>query len=85
MNFLSAKLCLATGPLHLARTKGAALLPVFTVRQEPGTLAVTVQSPLAGVDNPEETYESVCQRYARSLEQFVLRYPDQWNPNWSNF
>ncbi len=82
VDFLSTELRLATGPLHLARTANAVLLPVFTIKRETGALAVNVESPLIGGvsgDDREEPYESVIQRYARRLERYVLQYPDQWN------
>jgi lauroyl/myristoyl acyltransferase len=80
VDLLSAKLRLATGPLHLARTMNAVLLPVFTVMRETGTMVVNVESPLmTGGDDQEEPYEAVAQRYARMLEPYLLHYPDQWN------
>ena len=36
--FLNARLVLATGPLAMAWTTGANVLPVFTLRNEPGTI-----------------------------------------------
>jgi len=83
VDFLSTKLRLATAPLHLARTTKAILLPVFTFKRETGVFIVDVQSPLIGEgDNQEEPYKSVCQRYARRCERFVLHYPDQWSQTW---
>ncbi len=80
VDFLCAQLRLATAPVHLARTAKAVLLPVFTVKRETGAMVVTVESPLIGDsgDDREEPYESVCERYARRLERYVLQYPDQW-------
>ena len=83
VDLLSTKLRPATGPLHLAQTTKAVLLPVFTVMRETGAMVVNVEGPLiGGGDDQEEPYESVCQCYARRLERFVLQYPDQWNQVW---
>ena len=76
---LAATLSLATGPIHLALTSGAALLPVFTVRSETGEFVVTVEPPLIGADDARdgELYQTVAQRYVRRLEPFALSYPSQ--------
>lgn len=81
VDLLSTKLRVPTGPLHLARISNAPLLPVFTVMGETGTIVVHVESPLmASVDDREESFDAVAQRYARRLEHYLLKYPDQWNP-----
>lgn len=83
VDFLNTELKLATGPLHLARTSKAVLLPVFTVQDEAGTLVINVEGPLIrGVENScqEWPYESIAKRYAERLEHHVIRYPDQWHP-----
>jgi lauroyl/myristoyl acyltransferase len=83
VDLLGTKLRLATGPLHLARTTNAVLLPVFTVMRETGAMVVNVERPLmTGDDDQEECYESVAQRYARTLERYLLQYPDQWEGSW---
>ena len=81
VDFLNCELRLGTGPLHLARTSKAVLLPIFTVKQETGILVVNVEPPLIGGvgDDGEEPYESVVQRYAERLRHYVLQYPDQWS------
>ena len=84
--FLGSKLRLATAPVHLARTTGAALLPVFAVRTEPGHFAVMIEGPLippAGGD-PDEPYEAVAQRCAEKLGEYILAYPDQWSRSWAS-
>ena len=48
VDFLNFELRLATGPLHLARTSNAVLLPIFPVKQETGILVVNVEPPLIG-------------------------------------
>jgi lauroyl/myristoyl acyltransferase len=79
VDFLDAKLLLATGPLHLARSTGAPLLPVFTVMDGAGRLVVHVERPLiAGDGDQGESYEAIAQDYAQRLAPYLLRYPDQW-------
>lgn len=79
VDFLDAKLLLATGPLHLARSTGAPLLPVFTVMEGTGRLVVHVERPLiAGDGDQGKSYEAIAQDYAQRLAPYLLRYPDQW-------
>lgn len=74
---LGAELPVPTGPIRLAKTTGAALLPVFAVAKGNGEFEVSIQEPLhtAGAQADDE---SVATAYAKRLESFVLDYPDQW-------
>jgi lauroyl/myristoyl acyltransferase len=75
----------ATGPLHLARTMNAVLIPVFTVMRDTGTLVVNVERPLmTGDDDRAESYESVAQRHAWMLEHYLQQFPGQWNESGMN-
>jgi lauroyl/myristoyl acyltransferase len=84
-DFLGSRIALALGPVWLARTSGAALLPVFAMRtQRPDTFLVEIGSPIdTNADASEE------QALAHATEQFLLahetrltRYPAQWR-GWS--
>ena len=76
-----AELDLATGAPGLALTTGAALLPVFTVRDPGGTgIRVVVDGPIAkpvGGDH-DDAMVAMAQEYARRLMPFVSAYPLQW-------
>ena len=71
---------LATGPMHLALTSRAPLIPVFTVRDEGGRFVVALEPPLAirGLAGREERERDVGEQYASRLEAWVRRYPGQW-------
>lgn len=80
VDFLEGELRLATGPISLAVTTGATLIPVFTVRTASGELEVELQAPL---DVPAEAdrhrrFTLVGEQYAGRLAPFVERYPGQW-------
>ncbi|MFN0177994.1 MAG: hypothetical protein ACKVZ0_04280 [Gemmatimonadales bacterium] len=78
--FLDGRLRLATGPLHLAAASGAALLPVFTLREPTGTFRVEIE-PALSVTAEEERDERdarMARDYAARLERWVRRYPGQW-------
>ncbi len=85
--FMGSRLRLATGPVHLARTSKAVLLPVLTVRKDTGILTVHIESPLIqpAEDNSDEPYEAIIQKYAQKLEQYILNYPGQWKMSWASW
>ena len=74
--FLGGTIRLPTGPLHLARTSHAALLPVFTIRANDGSYDVTIERRL-DVDT-DITYASAARSYVAMLEPHVTAHPDQW-------
>jgi len=76
--FLRSRLPLPTGPIRLARETGAALLPVFTAANGSGGFEVSIHEPLYPAAGRTDD-ESVAAAYAKQLEAFVLKYPDQWN------
>ena len=78
-DLLNGRLQIATGPLHLAATMDASLLPVFTVERERGDFVVRVGRPLIpGREYGDAGYDRIVESYARRLEPYLLRYPDQW-------
>jgi lauroyl/myristoyl acyltransferase len=78
--FLNARLVLATGPLAMAWNTGATLLPVFTLRTEPGRFEVSIGAPieLKKDANGEADYAAALQTYADMVTPFALRDPGQW-------
>lgn len=79
-HFLDSRLVLATGPLALARTTGASLLPVFTWRKESEKFEVTIGAPIEVAEDADGNadYGAAVQAYADMLTPFVLRDPGQW-------
>jgi lauroyl/myristoyl acyltransferase len=71
---------LATGPMHLALTSRAPLIPVFTVRDEGGRFLVAFEPPLdiRDLTGREERERDIGEQYASRLEGWVRRYPGQW-------
>ena len=78
--FLNSQLVLATGPLAMARDTGATLLPVFTLRTEPGRFEVSIGAPIELKENSqgETDYAAALQAYADLVTPFALRDPGQW-------
>lgn len=77
--FLGASIALAAGPLKLMRRTGAPLLPVFTVRDAPGSFRATIEAPLAPpADSSAAAMAAALHAYAAQLEAHTLRWPDQF-------
>lgn len=78
--FMRGLIRLATGPAYLAKTANAGLHPVFAIRTTPGQFSVTIEPPITAIDgaNQEQEFWSVLSDYAKLLESYVSRYPDQW-------
>jgi lauroyl/myristoyl acyltransferase len=79
--FLGDRIILATAPLAMAHTMGAAMLPVYTRRVGPSWYEVTIGPP---IDVPQDAdgnsdYTAAVQAYADALTPFVLRDPGQWD------
>jgi lauroyl/myristoyl acyltransferase len=77
--FFRGTIRVATGPLHLSRTAGAPLFPVFTVRSEDNVYDVWVGRSLDVDDASEPNYGVAIRDYVSMLEPHVLKHPDQWN------
>lgn len=77
--FMNGNINLSTGPAELARMTGAALLPVFTVRDHEGGYCVRVGRPLstAGTD-AKQCFQSVSLEYANQLAPIVNAHPECW-------
>ena len=75
--FFHGRLQLPTGPIRLAQTTGAALLPVFAFTTENGDFEVSIEEPLYAAGSPTSV-EKIAAAFAKRLEPFVLAHPDQW-------
>ncbi len=83
---LGAPATFATGMVSVARTTGAALLPLFCVREPDGRTRVIVEAPIpvAGArpdDGDDDAAAPSLRAYAELLARYVWRYPEQYR-NW---
>jgi hypothetical protein len=75
--FLHHRIRLPTGPILLAKTTGAVLLPAFASALAAGRFEVSIESPLPSVGE-QEPVENVAVALAKRIEQFVTAHPEQW-------
>lgn len=75
--FLSGTIQLAGGAPSLAVSTGAALLPVFTVREPDGTFVTRIEPALVPVAKGDRAQEidSLIAQFVHVLESYVLRFP----------
>ncbi len=78
--FLGCRLRIATGPANLAIMTGAALLPVFTVRNEAGGFEVNVEPPLTGPDGADRrtSLRAMACEFAERQGAMACKYPAQF-------
>jgi lauroyl/myristoyl acyltransferase len=78
--FLKHRLRLATGPIYIAQSSGAMLLPAFAVRRADGAFDVTIEAPLSlpPLEAARERHAEVAGALARRIEPYARTYPEQW-------
>jgi len=80
LDFLGGRERFATGVANLALTTGATLLPVFGFRDEAGKWRTVFEPPVRfdGSRSKQEALATAVEGYARTLETYIRRYPEQW-------
>jgi KDO2-lipid IV(A) lauroyltransferase len=76
-----------TGMVTVARTAGAALLPLFCVRERDGGYRVVIEPALPPPDPSDREGGDTLRRYAAILDGYLRRHPDQyrsWHFPWWN-
>jgi KDO2-lipid IV(A) lauroyltransferase len=73
------------GPVTLALRAGAALVPMFMIRDATGLLTLHIEPELnlTQEGNLQEVVAANVALFSRTLETMVRRYPEQWN--WLGF
>jgi lauroyl/myristoyl acyltransferase len=74
--FLEGHVRLPAGPLQLARTSGAPILPVFTLPAGKRGYRVIIEPPL---DLANEDPEVALRQFASSFERHTRAYPGAWS------
>ncbi len=78
--FAHGHLMVPTGPVKLALTTGAPIVPVFAVRSESGGVRIFMEPAiLVEAGDPDEGgVHPATLELAKVIERYVARYPDQW-------
>jgi predicted LPLAT superfamily acyltransferase len=74
--FFHHSIQLPTGPIRLMRETGAPLLPAFVFASDKH-FDVTIESALPPSDK-RGAFDSTATAYAKLLESYVRKYPEQW-------
>jgi len=71
LSFFRRKAKFLTGPVRLAMSTGAIIVPVFTVRSKNGPIRLVVEAPITGFT----TVETGAASFVSLLESYVSKYP----------
>lgn len=75
---LGTTLAIPTGMMSLARTTGAALLPLVAYEDDAGRDHVVIEAPLPPLEPGDAGLIAAARAYAAVLERWVRRHPSQW-------
>jgi lauroyl/myristoyl acyltransferase len=78
----------STGIVSLAKISGAAILPMFCIRERDGRTILAIEKPIKvqKSNDREESLESSVADYINLLEAYIRRYPEQyinWHLSWN--
>ena len=85
VDFLGRRAPVPKGPITIAQRTGAAVLPVFMVRDAENRLTLQVEPEVKFVetDNREADLRTNARLFVQEIEKMVRRHPDQWS--WLGF
>ena len=84
VDFFGHKTPTAVGPAVLSLRTGAALIPLFMVRQKDNTHKIIIEPALECnlSGNQSENIHTITSAFTRRIEYYIREYPDQWL--WTN-
>lgn len=79
VEFFGKPACTSPGLAYMSAQSGAAVVPVFMIRQAEGRHQVKVMRPIPPPpDRKPETISMYTQLYTKVIEDVIREYPDQW-------
>lgn len=80
VNFFGRQAATATGPVVFALRTGAAIVPLFIVRQADGRhkLIIEPQIEIEKKDTPDQTLRHSIQKITLIIESYIRKYPQEW-------
>ena len=81
VDFLGRQAPAPRGPITIARRTGAAVLPVFMIRDHQDRLTLHVEPEIKFVEtgDREADLSTNARLFVQEIEDMVRRYPDQWS------
>ncbi|MCK5178463.1 MAG: lysophospholipid acyltransferase family protein [Candidatus Omnitrophica bacterium] len=80
VEFFGQKAATATGPAVFAMRTGAAIVPMFILRQEKDRHKIVIEPPIELEDHGEEkeTVTATMTKITNLIEQYIRQYPHEW-------
>lgn len=80
VDFFGQKAATATGPAVFAMRTGAAILPMFMLRQEDGCHKIVIEPPITVHErkNEDEAILAAMTEITNLIERYIRRYPHEW-------
>jgi len=80
INFMGKYVNFPIGPVILAMSSGAAIIPAFVLKQPDGRYTGVLENaiPLHSIGNREKAITEGLETIARIFEKYIRTYPDQW-------
>jgi lauroyl/myristoyl acyltransferase len=77
---MGQEIAMPPGPAILARRTGAAVLPMFIVRQKDNSQKIIIEPPVDVIDDEDQdkAVALLCQKFATIIETTIKKYPTQW-------
>lgn len=79
VNFFGRPAYTPAGPAAIAKTSGAALIPVFIIRKN-GRHELVIEEPIELADTGDKPGDIIknTQKWSDVVESYIKRYPEQW-------
>lgn len=79
VDFFGKQACTSPGLAYMSAQSGAAVVPVFMIRQADGKHLIRAAAPISPPpDRKPETIQAYTQLYTKVIEDVIREYPDQW-------
>ena len=77
---MGQEIAMSPGPAILARRTGAAVLPMFIIRQNDNSQKIIIEPPVDMIDDEDQdkVVALLCQKFATIIETTIKKYPTQW-------
>lgn len=80
VTLMGQRIAMPPGPAILAQRTGAAVLPMFILRQPDNSQKIIIEPPVEIVEDEDQdkAVALLCQKFAAIIESYITLYPTQW-------